>query len=144
MKKILFVLALLGIVSLSNAQIGQTLKEVKERYGDTFSEGYTNPDEDGGTFYHISYEEKMETPQSGSYTRIKAMYFMENAPDALCTMWLIIEPRSETNPTVKYFNDNMIRVKDMTWKDYETNLLYTLMVKDDACITTCYFDFNNL
>ena len=144
MKKILLVLALLGIVSLSNAQIGQTLKEVKERYSNAFSEGFTDSEAEGETLYYVSYEEEMETPQSGSYTRVMAMYFFKNEPDALCAMWIAIEPGSETNPTVNYFNKELVRIKDMIWKDYETNLLYTLRIKKGSCITTCYPDLNNL
>lgn len=144
MKRILLVLVFFGLANSLFAQIGQTLKEVKEKYGQSYTDGYTDPGEDGETFYHISYEEKMETTHSGSYTRIKVMYFFDNTPDSFCAMWMIIEPSSETNPTVRYFNKDMVRVKDMTWKDYETNLLYNIEVVDGFCITTCYPDFNNL
>lgn len=142
MKKILFVLALLGIASLSSAQIGLTLKQVKDKYGINYTDGFTNDIAD--RMYYISYEEQMNTIQTGSYTRTKAMYFADNAPDKICIFWVIIEPASEANPTVNYLNKHMVRVKDMLWKDYETNLLYSLEVRDGICLTTCYVDLNNL
>lgn len=143
-KRILFVFALLGIAGLSKAQIGQTLKQVKEEYGFSYTEGFTTSDDNSKSMYYISYNEPMSTPQSGSYSRTKAMYFLENAPDAMCMLWVIIEPASEANPTVNYFNKQMVRVKDMVWKDYETNLLYSIVVRDGLCSITCYIDLNNL
>jgi hypothetical protein len=143
MKNIITTLLLCVLVKFSFAQIWKELSAVKKEYWPNYEQGYTEPNEKGNKLYYIAYETKKESEASGKYTEIKVMYFFDDKPDAICIKWKIIEPITETNPNVKYFNRELVRLKEMLWKDYETGLLYQLEVGDGLCIISCYYDFNN-
>lgn len=122
-----------------HAQIGQNRQAIIAEYGDQYESGET----DDGTPY-ISYEKSFTTEQSGTYTQIKALYFLE-ADDGsnICYKWILIEPSSETNAWVKYLNKEMVKIGYLKWKDYETNINYQLNVEDDYCLLKVAYDFEN-
>ena len=138
MKTILLLLLLqLAAVSAAYPQIMQTLKQVIDTKGAIHGSGYTEADSNGFSLYYITFETQMETVHSGKYTETRAFYFTEKKPDAICFMWKIIEPISEVNSNVKYYNLHMVKLDDLKWKDYQTGLVYSITLNDGLCITTC-------
>jgi len=137
MKKIitltLIFLSLIGV----NAQVGSTKAEIIKKYGANFEEGNT----DGDTPY-IVYKEEFETEASGKYTRKSAFFFTENkSKELICFTRKTIEPSSEINNFVKYYNSlGFVKINELKWKDYENNMVYELEVDDGYCILTAYMD----
>jgi len=118
------------------AQIHQSRSAIVKEYGYDYSEGVTND----GTKY-ISYKKDMKTIPSGSYTRTKAYYFTKlDDGTEICYLWKIIEPSSETNTNVAGYKSKLVELGYMQWKDYETNIIYEIEVKDGLCITTAWWD----
>lgn len=131
---------LLSVFSISsNAQILQSRSEIIKERGYDYESGVT----DSGTKY-IYYDEETSTEQSGSYIRRKVFYFASlDDGTEYCQYWKILEPASETNPNVAYFKKRMVEVGKMKWKDYETNVLYTIEVAEGFCVITAWYDTDN-
>ena len=140
MKTIIMLILQLIAVSTVYPQIMKTMKEVIDSKGAISDSDFTEPDNDGFKLFYISYEKQMETVHSGKYTEIRVFYFTEKKQDALCVMWKIIEPSSEINTNVKFYNLHMVKKDNLTWKDYETGLIYSIVLKDGFCVTTCTID----
>jgi hypothetical protein len=61
--------------------------------------------------------------------------------EQMCYKALMIEPSSETNNWIKYFNnENYVKIDAMVWKDYEHSIVYKVSVKDSNCLVIKYFD----
>lgn len=144
MKNIILFILLAFFAITGMGQVGQTLSSLKAEYGSNFTDGFTDPLEDNSKLYYVLYNDQLESTQSGTYTRVKSMYFESNNPDEICLFWRIIEPSSEANSNIKYFNKELVKLSDLKWKDYETNLIYTIVVEDGLCVVTCFADFENL
>lgn len=83
----------------------------------------------------------MTTERSGDYQQIKVIYFRETDDGKeFCHMWKLIEPSSETNSMVSYLKKNFVEVDYLTWKDYETELLYEIEVDKKFCVLTVWYD----
>lgn len=120
------------------AQIGQTRADIIEDKGTNYEAGIT----DDGTKY-IVYKKVFTTEPSGTFTRHKVIYFiiLDNGKE-VCHIWKHLEPASETNTNVAYFKKNMVEIDYMTWKDYETNIIYEIKVDEGLCVTTVSYDFD--
>ena len=139
MKTALLLLTMVILSKISYSQIGYTLSEVKSTWGYNYTEDYTNGNEDEKKYY-IYYQEETETQNSGRYTKLRVIYFTANKSDAVCVMWALVEPISEINANIKFFESKMVKVGDLLWKDYATNLLYQIINKDETCVIKCVYD----
>jgi hypothetical protein len=136
-KSIVGLTIFLLLCSLSiKAQLFQTRSIIIEEYGHEYTTGVT----DDGTKY-IVYDKRLFTNASGTYTQTKAIYFtiLENGSE-ICYMWKILEPSSETNTNVTLFKSKFVEIDYLQWKDYETNIIYDIDVKDELCIITAWWD----
>ena len=138
-KSLILGMCLIASSEQSFGQIGQNRRDIIKEKGYDYKPGTA----DDGTKY-ISYKEEFTTEQSGTYTRLKAIYFttIDDGTD-ICHYWRIYEPSSETNPWVSYFKKRFVEVDYMKWKDYESNIIYELDVEDidGICIITAWYDF---
>jgi len=137
LQKLSIILLILSFSITTKAQLYQKRADIIEDLGDNFTADST----DDGTKY-ILYEKEYTTDASGTYTRNKIIYFVELEDGTeICNMWKIIEPSSETNSNVKYFrNQDYVFLGSMQWKDYESSILYDIIVKDGFCIITAIYD----
>ena len=121
------------------AQIFQNRADVINKNG----YDYTSRVTDNGIKY-ITYDRKMNTKASGSYTQTKAIYFtkLDNGTE-ICYMWKIIEPSSETNSNVASYKSRLVEIAYMQWKDYEKSIIYDIVVKDGFCLVTARGDDKN-
>lgn len=123
----------------SMAQLARTKSEIINQFGYDYEAGIA----DDGTPY-IYYEREMETTQSGVYTQVKAMYFFTTEEgDVLCYMWKVFEPDTETNYNVAYYNSRFVKIGNKKWKDYETDIVYLIEVKDGFCVITAWLETND-
>lgn len=138
MKKLIFaVLVLFSMTSI--AQLAVTKTEIIQKLGYDYESGVT----DDGTPY-IMYAREMETTTSGAYTQFKAIYFFTTDDGVtLCFMWKIFEPASETNNNVAYYNSRFVKIGNKKWKDYETDIVYSLEVQDGVCVITAWLEIND-
>ena len=129
---------LIASTQQSFGQIGKSRNDIIKELEYDYEPGTT----DDGMKY-ISYGEEFTTEKSGTYTRYKFIYFFTNDDGTeTCHFWMILEPSSEINSWVSYFNKELVKIEYMKWKDYETNILYTLDIEDGVCITTAKYDLN--
>ncbi|WP_452223503.1 hypothetical protein [Lacinutrix chionoecetis] len=132
MKNVFFLILLILTTTNVSSQIGATKSIILQEH-----ENYTIEVADDGTEY-ISYVVEFE-----NYNQIVACYLTkkEENEEQLCYRVLFIEPSSETNNWVRYFNSkNFVKVDNMTWKDYEHSIVYKVAVKDDNCLVVKHFD----
>jgi hypothetical protein len=132
MKKIITLFTLLFIATTSYSQIGATKSKITQE-----NKNYTMKKTDDGTDY-ISFTVEYET-----YTQDVACYLTdkEDNKEQLCYRVLMIEPGSETNNWIKYFNEqNYVKLEGMIWKDYEHSIVYKVVVKEGSCIVIKYYD----
>lgn len=134
--KLYLILSLLLLGTSSFSQIFQTKSAIINELGDDYESGVA----DDGTNY-IAYKKEFKTEASGTYTRIKVIYFVQiEDEEEICNMWKVIEPSSETNSTVAYLKKKYVEVDYMQWKDYENEILYDVDVEDGRCITWAWYD----
>jgi uncharacterized protein YpmS len=116
MKKI-FTLIILFIITINvNAQIGAKKSKIIED-----NKNYKMEVADDGTDYITC------TVEFDNYNQFVACYLtdMNENKEQFCYRVLMIEPSSETNNWIKYFNDkNFVKLNGMTWKDYEHSIVY--------------------
>lgn len=132
MRNIISLMILFIFTSYVNAQIGATKSKIIQD-----NENYKMDITDDGVDY-ISYTIEYDT-----YEQFVACYLTqkEKNTEQLCYKVLIIEPSSETNNWIKYFNEkNFIKLDGMNWKDYEHSIIYKIEVKEDSCIIVKYYD----
>lgn len=120
----------------SSAQLGLTRSEVIDSYGSDYKEDYT---ESG--IYYIYYLRSITTEASGTYSQYRAAYFVKLDNGTLaCYTVCIIEPLTETNYNVAFYNNKFVKIGDTKWKDYTNNFVYDLSVDKDMCMILIYFD----
>jgi hypothetical protein len=132
MKNIITLIVLIFITTNANSQIGNTkskLTQVHRNYT-------TGIDDDGKEYIHYVVE-------YGNISRESFCYFTEKEgnEEQLCYKVLIVEPASETNNWIKYFNNNnFVKLEVMIWKDYETSIAYKVEVEEDKCYVIKIYD----
>ncbi|WP_218597752.1 hypothetical protein [Polaribacter sp. NJDZ03] len=138
MKKIITLTLIFFSLITLNAQIGLTKAEIIEEFGTTFEEDKTTDDKTP----YIVYEKEFDTKASGKYTRKSAFYFTENkSKELICFLRKVIEPSSEINSFVKYYNGKgYVKINELKWKNYENNIAYELEIDDGSCILSVYRD----
>lgn len=122
---ITFIFLLLTTLAVS-AQIGVSKSKIIQNNSD-----YILDVTEDGTEY-ITYVVEFD-----NYDRRVACYLTnkEDDEEQICYRVAFIEPSSETNNWVKYFNkENFVKLDGMTWKDYEHSMLYEVVVKDGSCL----------
>ena len=83
----------------------------------------------------------MTTKASGEHVQTKAIYFqIRDDGIEFCSGWKVVEPSSETNSIIAFFKSKFVEIGYMQYKDYETNVVYDVVVKDDLCIITASWD----
>jgi hypothetical protein len=120
----------------ATSQIFQHRADVIKEKGDDYITGETS---DG--IKYISYDKKTTTKASGEHIQTKAIYFQKREDGVeFCTGWKVIEPISETNSIIAYYKGKFVEIAYMQFKDYEINVIYDVVVKDDFCIITATWD----
>ena len=120
------------ITTTVTAQIGFTKSKLIESHKD-----YKMDITDDGIEY-ITYTLEYE-----NYNQFVACYLTDKkeGEEQMCYKALMIEPSSETNNWIKYFNnENYVKIDAMVWKDYEHSIVYKVSVKDSNCLVIKYFD----
>ena len=125
--KILISSMLILGVQYVHAQIYSTQDAIIKEYGNDFARDTT----DSGNEYLI-FQDRQETDASGEYDRIRVMYFyyIEDKDMKVCYQVDYIEPVSEINSWIKYFNKKFVKSDKMEWKDYEDNISFTVEKKN--------------
>jgi len=120
MKKIIFI-SLLLFPFFVNAQLGSTKSETITKNGYNYTTGTAND----GTPY-ITYKKEQHTDASGYYTQYTVFYFVKG----ICTQVCIFEPATEINAWVVYFNNRYVKTGDLTWKDYNNDVVLTAEISE--------------
>lgn len=106
---------------------------------------YGTPDGTGSTKDgdpYIYYDTAVTTDASGTFIQRKAMYFMKDKDGELfCFAWKLLEPKSEVNSNVAFYNSKFVKIGKMEWEDYETKIIYKVYVEDDLCLTEVWYDY---
>jgi len=87
---------------------------------------------------YISFDVEFE-----NYNQSVACYLTEKeeGKEQFCYRVLMIEPSTETNNWIKFFNEqNFVKLEGMTWKDYEHSIVYEITVQEGVCLVVKYFD----
>jgi hypothetical protein len=125
-------LSILEVKSQSFQSQSQIIKEC----GPNFTSGKT-PD---GTKY-LEYVTPSRSEASGSFDTVKRFYFtiLSNGEEG-CYMWKIIVPSSEVNNWVSVLKNKYVEIRNMVWKDYESNMLYNVIVLGPYCTIQSHYD----
>lgn len=132
MKNNIILIVLIFITTNVSSQIASTKSKIIQEHKD-----YTMEIADDGTeyiYYVVEYE---------NYDQAVACYLTkkEENKEQLCYRVLMVEPSSETNNWIKYFDEqNFIKLDGMVWKDYEHSIVYEVTVKEGKCLVSKYFD----
>lgn len=132
MKNVIALIILVFITENVSSQIGATRSAIIQK-----NENYEMNVTDSGIDY-ISFVIEYE-----NYDQSVACYLTKKKEneEQLCYRVLIIEPSSETNNWIKFFNDeNFIKLDGMIWKDYEHSIVYEIEVKKGRCLVNKYYD----
>ena len=134
MKKYIIFFALIFFTLNVKAQLGYTKSEVIEKYGEPNKRALT---QSGDTYF--AYERQLNTNASGVYTQGKVLYFMENGQGIItCYCIKYVEPLTEFNPNIVWYNTHFVLISSFKWKDYTTGLTYDMYTNDGLCITEVY------
>lgn len=134
MRTLVLLFALL-LSTANHAQLLKTKREIIREYGTDFISRVT----DEGYSY-FAYESYMKTKASGVYKQIKLFGFIRIANEDVCFIVMVIEPLSEINNNIKMLNNKFVKIGEMKWKDYATNYVYSIEIKEDLCVLTIGFD----
>lgn len=127
MKNIIKLIALMFVTTNVYSQIGNTKSDIIQDH-----KNYTMEVTNDGTNY-ISYDVEFD-----NYTQSVACYLNKKQ---VCFQVLMLEPSSETNNWIKWFNDkNFVKLDGLIWKDYENSIVYKVKVEKGNCIVLKYFD----
>lgn len=132
MKNVITLIFLMFAILTVNSQIGVSKSKIIQNNDDHI----VDVTEDG--IEYITYVVEFE-----NYDRRVACYLTnkEDDEEQICYRVAFIEPSSETNNWVRYFNnENFIKLEGMTWKDYEHSILYEVVVKDGNCLVIKSFN----
>ncbi|MFT5217128.1 MAG: hypothetical protein ACI83H_002262 [Glaciecola sp.] len=132
MKNIVTLIVLIFITTNVSSQIGATKSKIIEDH-----KNYTMEITNDGTDY-ISFVVEYE-----NYNQNVSCYLTkkEENKEQLCYRVLMIEPSSETNNWIKYFNEqNYVKLDGMIWKDYEHSIVYKVVVEEGSCLVIKYYD----
>ncbi|GCD78683.1 hypothetical protein JCM31826_21650 [Thermaurantimonas aggregans] len=81
----------------------------------------------------------MRTKASGVYKQFKIFGFKRIANDDVCFLVLILEPLSEINNNIKMLDSKFVKIGELKWKDYATNIVYRIEIKEDLCVLSFGF-----
>ncbi len=140
MSKNWIIALMLFAFSTVNAQVGESLSDLIEVKGSKYEEGFTQANDEGDSLYYVSYTQDVLNESQEIVEITKAYYFLEKASDATCIEWRLIMPIDEVNAVVRFYNNTYVKLDDMLWKDYETNVLLYLELDDPILIITSYKD----
>ncbi|WP_458625969.1 hypothetical protein [Winogradskyella sp. PC D3.3] len=132
MKNVITLIILIFTTLTVSAQIGVSKSKIIQNNSDYI----LDVTEDG--IEYITYVVEFD-----NYDRRVACYLTnkEDDEEQICYRVAYIEPSSETNNWVRYFNnENFIKLEGMTWKDYEHSMLYEVVVKDGSCLVIKSYD----
>lgn len=129
----------LGSSHLAEAQLLTDKEEIIKEYGTNYKTGVT----DGQKVNYISYLNKIQRDSNGTFDQLKVMYFINLNGKEVCNFWRVLEPATQTNFNVKYYKANFVELETMKWKDYESNIIYTMEVKDGICVILASLDLEN-
>jgi hypothetical protein len=116
------------------AQLGSTKTEIAQNHGWNFESGVTT---DEFKVNYIYYDKQMQSNSGGNYQSRYVFYFNEKG---YCNQQKIMEPISEINAWIKYFNSDMVRIDKMKWKDYSTGIVYHVESKEEIVIVTSFYE----
>jgi len=135
MKKILFaLLAFLMVATVTiQAQCYRTTEEIILNHGNNYSTGIT---EDG--FKYMYYDKTYYTAAS-SYYMYREIYYLVTLDDGTeaCWMYELLEPVSENNNNVKFYNASYVKIGEMKWYDY-TQGVYVYLIRKHGILVTRY------
>ncbi len=122
MKSILttLLLCLTGMVSV--AQLGYSVEEIVEKYGNDYEVGYT----DDSVFYFIFSQVKLYKNSDKTYPLVT--YFTSDKKDGICFLKMVIYPIDEINKRITEYNEKYVKESNLVWIDYENNIKYILRV----------------
>jgi hypothetical protein len=132
MKKIIALFILISLSKTTFSQIGSTKSQIINEH-----KNYTMEKTNEGIDY-ISFDVEFE-----NYNQSVACYLTEKeeGKEQFCYRVLMIEPSTETNNWIKFFNEqNFVKLEGMTWKDYEHSIVYEITVQEGVCLVVKYFD----
>ncbi|QKG79304.1 hypothetical protein [Tenuifilum thalassicum] len=119
MNKILIALFVLTWALPGKTQLGYTLEEIIQKYGDNYSVGYNSD----SLFYAIF--ENVKAGRSEKKT-VMITLFNSDRKDAICIGKLIVYSLDEINEAVDKFNKKYVKKSELEWKDYENGILYII------------------
>ncbi|MDI3527792.1 MAG: hypothetical protein PWR03_1975 [Tenuifilum sp.] len=119
MKRIIILLAILAFALKGEAQLGYTLEEIIQKYGDNYSVGYNSD----SLFYAIF--ENVKAGRSDKKT-VMITLFNSDKRDAICIGKLVVYSIDEINEKVDNFNKKYVKESELVWKDYEKGITYII------------------
>jgi|GEM_PF-2122723 len=132
MKKLIVSLLLTLPQVVAVAQIGYTLNEVIELFGRDYEVGYNND-----SIFYLFYNQ-VEAYKDNSQKYDLIAYFTSDKTDALCFAKTVIMPISEINHVISTYNKKYVKLSDLKWQDYESNIIYYVKAihKDEVFTVT--------
>ena len=121
----LCLLFLILSVNLFAQGLGRSKSDIINAYGNNYELGNKTPT--------IMYKKIIERSDNSSYESVKIYWFDKND---ICKIVMIFEPIREINAWIKTFNKEYVKVEEFTWKDYSTEIEYTLETKYVGDINT--------
>jgi hypothetical protein len=115
----ILLLVIPNIVYSQFKELGHTKYDIISSHGNDYKIGHTKDNTE-----YIYYEKPKHSEASGYYSAVETYYFNYG----VCDMVVIIEPSTEANGWVSVLNSSLVHIKDMLWKDYDTNTLVAVKI----------------
>ena len=134
---ILFVLCMVNAYSQIFKSKSAIVEDLKEN-GFEYEENVLSTGEE-----YISWD-RNQAADGEDFISLKACFFIElDDGDQVCHKWQILEPASQINRFVSSFREaELVEVDRLTWKDYETEIIYRVELNEDRdiCFVAAWYD----
>ena len=142
-KIILTIIILLLNAYVVNAQLWKELSEVIKIYGYDFTIGYKQVGYSEKKYFRYEkvIPKEVDWKFNEGFTRFYTMKTKDGS-DEFCSEIDIFLPSSYINLVVSYFKNKLyVQEAYMIWKNYETQVVYEVNVKDGYCIINISYHY---
>ncbi|GAB2765745.1 hypothetical protein GCM10010465_08980 [Actinomadura fibrosa] len=118
------------------SQIFEEKKDIIITFGSDYETGL-----DSNGNHYLAYNDTLWSDTSGKYNRTFLLYFT-NIEDNLevCSHMKVLEPASEKDNIITFYDREMEKLDAFYWKDPQTNYLYELEIIDPFSVLYIWFD----
>lgn len=127
MKRILLLSIVLILSIQCIAQVGMTKSEIIKKYGSNYQ--FVKLSDKAYALEYMSMETSMVDEKSS--VPILEQYWFHYSTD-VCYTYIFVSTLNDLNYAISYYDKQYVRVGDLKWKDYRTNVVIEINIHEET------------